>query len=263
MAKVRRMASIDLALPRRRSLAGRIPVPSLALPILVLGGGVLIGALGLFAAIPNTFADEAIYVELGRHLGASGKFEILGVSFPALTYGPAYVALIAPIMRMSTTAREAYMMVRGLNALVFATAAIPTFLIALRAVSRRSALIVAAAAIALPASAYTTKLMTESLAYPVVLWTVLAAVRVVERPTGRRQFVLLLCVVLAAAVRFELLVLGPALALACAVAGTGGVRRRCRTLSSARSSCCMQRREPAREPARTASTYTHSRLVAF
>ena len=83
------MASIDLALPRRRSLAGRIPVPSLALPILVLGGGVLIGALGLFAAIPNTFADEAIYVELGRHLGASGKFEILGVSFPALTYGPA------------------------------------------------------------------------------------------------------------------------------------------------------------------------------
>src|SRR6266480_4556195 len=174
------MASIELALPRQRSLAARISAPSLALPFLVVGGAVLFAALGLFAAVPNTFADEAIYVELARHLGESGKFEILGVSFPALTYGPAYVALIAPIFRASATAREAYMIIRGLNALVFATAAIPAFLIALRAVSRRSALIVAAAAIALPAGAYTAKLMTESLAYPIVLWSLLAALRVVE-----------------------------------------------------------------------------------
>jgi hypothetical protein len=225
------MASIELALPRQRSIAARISAPSLALPYIVVGGAIILGALGLFAAVPNTFADEAIYVELARHFGASGNFEILGVSFPALTYGPAYVVLIAPIFRASGTAREAYMMIRGLNALVFATAAIPTFLIALRAVTRRSALIVAAAAIALPAGAYTAKLMTESLAYPVVLWSVLAGLRVLERPTLQRQSALLLCVVAASAVRFELLVLGPALALACVVGGSGRIRSRCRRLA--------------------------------
>jgi hypothetical protein len=229
-AKVQKMASIDLTLRRRRSLAARISAPSFALPFVVVAGATIIGALGHFATVPNTFADEAIYIELARHFGASGKFEILGVSFPALTYGPAYVVLLAPIFRISATAREAYMMIRGLNALLFATAAIPTFLIALRAVSRRSALIVAAVAIALPAGAYTTKVMTESLAYPAVLWSVLAALRVLERPTIQRQSALLVCVVAASAVRFQLLVLVPALALACAVGGTGQLRNRCRRL---------------------------------
>jgi hypothetical protein len=221
---------MEISLPHRPSLATRISVPPLVLSVLVVGGASILFVFGLFAAVPNTFADEAIYVELARNLGDSGRFEVLGISFPALTYGPAYVALLAPIFRFSATARDAYMMVRGLNALLFATAAIPTFLIALRAVSRRSAFVVAGVAIALPASAYTTKIMTESLAYPVVLWFVLAALRVSERPTIQRQSAFLLCVVVAAAVRFELLVLGPALALACVVGGNGRLRHRCREL---------------------------------
>jgi hypothetical protein len=224
------MASMEISLPRPRSVASRISAPPVALALLVVAGTGVLCAVGFFASVPNLFADEAIYLELARHLDASGTFHVLGVSFPALTYGPAYVALLAPIIRVSATAREAYMMIRGLNALIFATTAIPTFLIALRAVSRRSALIVAGVAIALPAAAFTTKIMTESLAYPVVLWSVLAALRVLERPTIKRQSVFLLCVVVAATVRFELLVLGPALSLACAISGEGHFGRRCRRL---------------------------------
>jgi hypothetical protein len=203
---------------------------TLSLPILVVIGAAVLCGLGLFATIPNTFADEAIYIELARHLDISGKFEVFGISFPALTYGPIYVVLIAPIVKGAATARDAYMAIRGLNALMFASAVIPTFFIARRAVSHQAATLVAAAAIAIPACAYTAKIMTESLAYPIVLWAVLAGLRVLERPTVSRQLALVLCVLIATEVRFELLVLVPAFALVCIVGGHGGLRARLRRL---------------------------------
>jgi hypothetical protein len=224
------MAGIDLSLPlSRSSVRGDLRVP-LVLSLLVVAGAGLAFALSLLAPVPNT-TDEAVYIELARHLSASGRFEILGVPFPPLTYGPAFVALIAPVFRIAASAREAYMMIRGLNALIFATAVIPTFFIAVRALSRRSALIVSAVTIALPACVYATKVMTESLAFTFVLWSVVAALRVFERPSIQRQSVLLLCIATACAVRFELLVLGPAFALACVVGRNGRVRVNCRTLA--------------------------------
>jgi hypothetical protein len=198
------------------------------LGILVVGGAALIAALSALAPVPNTM-DEIVYIELARNFAHHGSFAILGKPFPALTYAPAYVVLIAPIYKIASTATQAYQLVRGLNALLFASAAIPTFFIAIRAMPRRSALIVSAAAIALPAGVYASKVQTESAAFPLVLWCALAALRVLERPTPTRQLVLLLTAVLAAGFRFQLLVLLPALALACALATTprsiGGVRR--------------------------------------
>jgi hypothetical protein len=227
--KLRGMASIDTssALPR---IAARISAPAAGLPLLFFIGAVFLGALGLLASVPNTFADEAIYIELARHLDLSGKSEILGIPFPTLTYGPAYVALIAPIAKGAATAREAYILIRGLNAAMFASATVPTFLIARRAVSHRAAILVAGAAIAIPASAYTAKIMTESLAYPVVLWSVLAGLLVLERPTVLRQAGLVLCIFVATAVRFELLVLAPAFALACTIGEGGRLKTRCSRL---------------------------------
>ncbi|HEY8768193.1 MAG TPA: hypothetical protein VIP09_13185 [Dehalococcoidia bacterium] len=202
----------------------------LALPAVVIAGAAILVVIGLLAPVPST-PDEAIYIELARHLGLSGKFEILGVAFPGWTYGPAYVALIAPIFRIAPTAREAYLIVRALNAFAFAAAAVPAYLIAIRAVSRRTALVVAAATIVLPASVYTTKVMTESLAYLVVLWTVLAALRVLERPSVARQAVLVVSSLAAAAVRFELLALAPALALVCIFGKNCRVRDQIRRLA--------------------------------
>jgi hypothetical protein len=218
-----------LPLAKRAGASWYFRVP-LLLSFIVIVGAAAITSLGLFAPVPNT-TDEAVYIELARHLSASGRFEILGVPFPALTYGPAYVVLLAPIFRVASSAREAYMLARGLNAFIFATAAIPAFFIAARALSRRSALIVAAVTIGLPAGAYATKVMTESLAFTVVLWTVVAALRVSERPTIQRQSALLLLTTVASAVRFELLVLGPALSIACAIGGSGRIRENCRRLS--------------------------------
>jgi hypothetical protein len=202
----------------------------LVLSLIVVIGATAISVLSLFAPVPNT-TDEAVYIDLARHLGASGRFDFLGVHFPALTYGPAYVAVITPFFKYAASAREAYMLIRALNALVFASAAIPAFFIALRVMSRRSALIVAGVTIGLPAGVYATKVMTETLAFTVVLWSVVAALRVIERPTIRRQGVLLLCAAALPAVRFELVVLGPAFVLACLVGSSGRIRENCRRLA--------------------------------
>jgi len=226
------MASLDVSGQMTRVRERPRVGTAAALTAIVAGGGAVLTALGLLMSVPNTFADEVIYAELARNLGTSGTFEILGSPFPALTYGPAYVALLAPVFRFAGTAREAYMLTRGLNAFLFASATIPTFLIAARVVSRRSAYVVAAAAIALPASIFTTKIMTESLAYVVVLWTVLAALRVCARPSRTRQATLLVCLVAAPAVRFQLIVLAPAVCAACVIAMDGSIRARARALSS-------------------------------
>jgi hypothetical protein len=69
----------------------------LALPAIVLFGGAIY-ALGLLAARPITFPDEAVYAELARHLGANGMFQVAGASFPALTFGPLYAVLQSTVL---------------------------------------------------------------------------------------------------------------------------------------------------------------------
>jgi hypothetical protein len=223
------MTAIDFASAQRRLSAPRSIAPRLFLPMVAAAS--MLGVLGLLAPVPNA-TDEALYIELARNLVRSGRFGVLGHAFPVLTYAPAYVALIAPFYWVAGSAQHAYVAIRELNAVVFAGAAIPAFLIATRVVSRRTALLVAGATIALPAGVYATKVMTETLAFTVVLWCVVAALRVVERPTLRRQLVLLLCVALAIASRFELVALGPALAVSCLLAGEASVRKRLRELAA-------------------------------
>jgi hypothetical protein len=223
------MTTIDFAGARRRPSAA-LSSPLLVLPLLIAAAASGLGALSLLAPVPNT-TDEAFYIELARNLARSGRFVVLDIQFPVLTYAPAYVALVAPFYWLTGSAQDAYVAIRELNAVVFASAAVPAFLIAARVVSRRSALLVAAATIALPAGVYATKVMTETLAFTVVLWCVVAALRVVERPTPQRQLILLICVSVAATTRFELLVLGPALAMACVVARQRGVRKPVRELA--------------------------------
>jgi hypothetical protein len=224
------MVGVDvLPLAKRPSAITYFRAP-LVLVLLVIAGTAVITAIGFFVPGPNT-TDEAVYIELARHFSASGRFEILGVPFPALTYGPAYVALLSATVRLASSAREAFLLMRGLNAFIFATAAIPTFFIAVRVLSRRSALLVSAVTIGLPAGVYATKVMTESLGFTIVLWCAVAALRVLERPTIPRQCALLAFTAAAVTIRFEFLVLGPAFAVACAVGTSRRIRESCRTLA--------------------------------
>jgi hypothetical protein len=213
----------------RRPASAVLPTPLVLLLLTAVAASGL-SALSLLAPVPNT-TDEALYIELARHLARTGGFAVLGVPFPVLTYAPLYDAFIAPVYWITASAQDAYVAIRELNAITFATASVPAFFIAIRVVSRRTALIVAAATIALPAGVYATKVMTESLAFAVVLWCVVAALRVAESSTLRRQSILLAAIAIATAVRFELLVLGLALAASCVFCGESRPRTQLRKLA--------------------------------
>ena len=204
--------------------------PKLVAAAILFGGGLLF-TVGLIADRPITFPDEAIYSGAARSLSAGHGFEVAGTPISAWTYGPLYIAILAPIYRLAPDPQTAYLVARAVNALFFTSAAVPIFFIARRVVSKRSATFVAAAGLALPASVYTTKLQTESLAYPATMWVALAALSVVALPTTRRQVVLVSLIAAASLVRFELVALAPGAFGACFVSTQGSLRVRLRRLS--------------------------------
>jgi hypothetical protein len=212
------------------SLQRRVAIPQQAflVAVTVVLGAAAVFSLGLFADRPITFPDEVIYGGLARSLAAGQGFDVAGYPLSPLTYGPIYPILIAPLFWLAPSIHDAYFAARALNALMFASVAIPIWLIARRFVSQRTALLLAAGGIALPASVYSTTLQTESVAYPMVMWAALATLCVVARPTLRRQFLLLTCLILAPLVRFQLLALIPALLAVCVFCAPGAVRARVR-----------------------------------
>lgn len=168
-------------------------------------------ASGLQTPAPWILPDELIYSELAKSFAASGDFAVRGQPFSVISFGPLYPVVMAPIYRFAHTAPEAYAIVKAVNSLLMSTAAIPAYFIGRRLLTRRSALMLAASAVLLPSMIYATKLMTESVAYPLFLLAVLAMLRVLEQATERRQLVALAAIGLASLARIQMIVLLPAL----------------------------------------------------
>src|SRR5439155_19402295 len=82
-------------------------------------------------------------------------------------------------------------------ALVMCSVGVPAYLLARRVVRPGAALAAAALSVALPASVYVGSLMTENVFYPLFVWFALALVSALDRPTVRRQLIVLaLCLLL-------------------------------------------------------------------
>lgn len=179
--------------------------------LIVVGSTALRVVSGVQTAAPWIFPDELIYSELGKSFAASGHFAVRGEPFSILSFGPLYPIVLSPIYRLAAGAPQAYELVKAINAVLISTAALPAYFLARRLVGRRNAVIVAGLSVALPSVIYSTKVMTESLAYPLFLWALLAMFRVVERPTRSRQLVVCVVIGLAALTRVQMIVLLPIL----------------------------------------------------
>ena len=206
--------SIDRSLVRgvERSLAG---VPT----VFWLGAVVVLSTAFRFlnartSPTPWILPDEYIYAELGRNLADSGHFVVNGVSMAAWSYGPLYPVLLAPVWLLTSSTAQAYAATQLVNSFVMSSAAIFGYLLGRRALDKRSALFLAVLTVLVPSMVYSSKMMTESLAYPVFLAAVLAIVRTLERPTNMRQLGALAAIAVAVLARVELVVLLPALATA-------------------------------------------------
>ena len=195
----------------------------LTLAGIVLAAAALWGTLGRQIEVPTVFGDELIHWDASRSL-ADG--EGLRVRDGGYGFGPAYPAFVAPVHLLTDDDLTAYGWAKLLNAVLFALAAIPAYLLARRLLPPGWSLACGALAVGLPSAVYTGFVMTEGAAYAASTLALLACARCLERPTVAAQFLAVAAVGLAASVRLQLAVLGAALVAALLVRAlvTPGIR---------------------------------------
>jgi dolichyl-phosphate-mannose-protein mannosyltransferase len=224
-------------LPREeRSHLGDVERALARVPVAVwLGAIVTVSALFRFwvarsSPTPWIMPDEYIYSELSRSIGETGHFAVNGAGMATWSYGPLYPLLIAPAWLVASSAAGAYAAIQLINSLVMSTAAVFAYLLGRRVLDRQLAFFLAVLTVLVPSMVYSSKAMTESLAYPVFLAAVLAIVLALEQPTRSRQAVALLAIGLAVLTRAELVMLAPAfltaVVLVAALNGEGTFRER-------------------------------------
>jgi hypothetical protein len=208
------LPSREEASQRRSRLADEalvrgIPV-SVWLGLTVVAAAVFRLAVAWGTAAPWIVPDEPVYSQLARSFAETGHFAVAGHPFPAWSFGPLYPMLAAPAYWVFGSLPTAYFAVKVLNCLFFALAAIPAYFLGRRLLDRGSALVLAFLAVLIPSGIYTTKVMTESLSYPLFLVAALSVIVVLERPSRRGESFALAAIGAAALSRAQLVVLLPA-----------------------------------------------------
>jgi hypothetical protein len=189
--------------------AGRGPV--LVLATIVLGVALLYGGAAQLVSTPRVHPDEHIYAGAAASLGEGEGLRLRGERYEL---GPLYPAILAPILAAAGDRDTAYPLYKVANALLFALAAFPIYLVARRLLRPWWSVGVAAFSIAIPSSMYVALVMTESasyLTYSIALWAIVLAL---ERPSTARQLGVLAAVALAYATRAQFAVLFAAYVLA-------------------------------------------------
>jgi hypothetical protein len=194
----------------------------LALGAIVAGASALIavGTTRVHEWVVQT--DEMLYVKLARHIGESGspvptlhgqRVGFVGVVYPILL-SPFYAVLDAV---------DAFAAAHAVNAVLFASAAIPVYLLGRRVVSSPCALVVALLSVTVPWTVNAAFVMSEPAAYPAFVWAVLACHVAISEPSDRADLLAAVALVLAYFTRPQFLFLVAVLPLA--VLLTTGPRR--------------------------------------
>lgn len=176
----------------------------------ILVGGILVtaairGWLASRIAMPWLFSDELVHSELAKNLANGSWFEIRGRHVD-ITY--AYPLVLAPAWLLSALGAT-YAVAKAINVALVSVAAVPVYLWGRRFLTPVGAAVAGVLTLVLPELALTGALMQENLAFPAFLVAALVLAVVLEEPTTARQLLLLGAIAVAAAARFELLVLVP------------------------------------------------------
>ncbi len=185
---------------------------------LVLGILVFYGIEASLRRTPWLFTDELEWTQLSRAIAGTGHAARRTEPHPFESF---YSFLIAPAWWIHSTA-TAYEAVKYINAAVMCLTAVPAYLLARMLVSRRWAVAVALLAIAIPAMAYATSIVPESLAYLWFTAGALLAIRLFAAPSLGRAVPALALAVGGRWVRSEFVALPAILVLAAAVLWVAG-----------------------------------------
>ncbi len=195
---------------------------------------VLLGAVMVTAAIvrsiiawghsvPQYFPDEYVYASLGRSI-AHGHLQVDGHAalFPALLEP----LLAAPLWALFPI-QTAYHLVQVQNAIAASLVAIPVYLLARRlGLGSTFTVLCALYAVLAPTLVMIPLNLTDFIAYPLVLTSLLLAQRALERPTPRSQLLFVGAAAVTILARTEYVVLVPAYLVAAVMLDRRRVVRR-------------------------------------
>lgn len=185
------------------------------LGVIVLGVALPVIVFALSIVEFFVMPDELGYVKQAVMLGR-GEPQTPG-DFWFNSWSQLAPLLYAPVYRAFQTT-TAFDLAHVLNAVAFASAAIPVWLLARRVLRwPPAALLVAAASVAIPWAGMAGTLMTEPVAYAASAWALLAMVHAVARPGPRSDVVALAALSVAFFARTQLIVLVGALVAAIAL----------------------------------------------
>jgi uncharacterized membrane protein len=200
-----------------RNLTIPRPTPLVALTAIVSAAAGIHILLARYETEPRVFGDEIIYTDLAKNIASQGmpylhgKFEI--------GYSVLYPLFISPAYRLASDGAAAFAAVKTQDAVVMALTAIPTYALARRILSQGWSLGVAALVVLEPWLAYSSLAMTEALFLPVFTAFALTLVLMLERPTVRRQLLVLIVLAVLVGIRPQALVFAGSIVVAVALRG--------------------------------------------
>lgn len=174
-------------------------------------------------SVPVYFPDEYIYATLARSIAESGR--------PLIRGGPAHFpALLEPLLAapfwLPGDPVLAYRLTQAENALFMSLAAVPMFLLARRlGLGKWLCLAAGALAVTSPGLFFTSFVLSDPVAYPLVLSAVCAGVYALAEPTRRSQVTFAAFAGLAAFARIQYVVMPVALLVAALFVERGSVRK--------------------------------------
>ena len=172
--------------------------PVFALVAVIAVAFALYAQLGAMVDVPRVHPDELRYALAGSSVaegeGVLNRGERSG-------FGPVHAAVLAAVLAVTDGREAAYPFWKATNALLFALSAIPIYLLARRLLRPWWSVGVAALSLAIPSAIYVSVVMTESVSFFVAMWSILAIVLAVERPTVARQLAVVAPIGIATATR--------------------------------------------------------------
>ena len=185
-------------------LRGQHLSPRVAVALIAVASFALWGALGHAASVPRFFMDELEYTKTGVSIAQGHGLQFEGTSWG---FGPAFPLLAGAIVRLTSNQEVAYELLKAANALFFALATIPVYLLSRRLLPPWPSVAVVALSAAIPSTMYASVAMTESLGYLLACWSIYAIALALERPSVTHQAAAVGAMIAAIATRPQLVAL--------------------------------------------------------
>ena len=193
-------------LPRPPRLPRPSVPPAVALAAIVAVAAVFRVALGATHHLPIVLGDELIYSGLAKGWALHGRPLLRGSVEGG--YSMLYPLFLAPAFGLAADGARGLAAAKALNAVAMASAAMPAYLLARRAVPPGWSLGVALLSVAVPWTAYSALTLTESLFYPVFLAYAVVLAVTLQRGSWPEQAALLATLAVLVGIRTQGLAAG-------------------------------------------------------